>query len=401
LSPLGRSSFGFLARIAVLVLCSWILVVPSSRAQDTGGFPGFLQHLFGFGSKQQTPPKASPPTSPRRTPRRQDFVSPSATRALSAKAHVEPAFFITVLGDSLAVSAAQGLAEAFVDKPDISIKNVARDLSGLTRDDYYDWPKTARDLLAGKQRIDVAVVMMGVNDLQPLKDGDEMLDPLSEKWRSLYGQRVESLIAPLHDKHVPVLWVGLPPMPDDKVNAQAIALNELYREHVEKAGGKYIDIWDGFADQNGRYNAFGADVEGQRGRLRSGPNGMYFTKAGSRKLAQFLEVDIRRAYDKGKAQNDIAALPPDIEQQADDINAEIRREMGPDKILGNGLLSALKPETGPILSLTARPTAANAALVGTLRDLTALGRDEDRNVWLGRSAQPQVGRADDFSWPKP
>jgi uncharacterized protein len=128
---------------------------------------------------------------------------------------------------------------------------------------------------------------------------------------------------------------------------------------------------------------------------------MYFTKAGARKLAQFLEMDIRRAYDKGKAQSDIAALPPDIEQQADDINAEIRREMGADKLMGNGLPSALKPETGPILSLTARPTAANAALVGTLRDATALGGDEDRNVWLGRSAEPQVGRADDFTWPKP
>jgi uncharacterized protein len=384
----------------MLVLCSWILVVPSSRAQDTGGFPGFLQHLFGFGSKQPTPPKANPQASPRRTTRRQDFVSPSATRALSGKAHVEPTFFITVIGDNFAVSAAHGLAEAFADKPDISVKDVVRDLSGLTRDDYYDWPKAARELVAGKQRIDVAVIMMGVNDLQPLKDGDATLDPLSEKWLALYGQRVESLIAPFRDKQIPVFWVGLPPMPDDKLNTEAIALNEIYREHVERAGGKYIDTWDGFADQNGQYNAFGADVEGQRGRLRSGPNGLYFTKAGARKLAQFLEMDIRRAYDKGKAQSDIAALPPDIEQQADDINAEIRREMGADK-LGNGLRSALKPETGPILSLTARPTAANAALVGTLRDGTALGGNEDRNVSPGRSAEPQVGRADDFSWPKP
>lgn len=306
-----------------------------------------------------------------------------------------------MLGDSLAISAAQGLSEAFADKPEISITDVARDLSGLTRDDYYDWSKAARDLAAGKQRIDIAVVMMGVNDLQPLKDGGGTLDPLSEKWLELYAERIESVIAPFRDKHIPVLWVGLPPMPDEKFNAQAIALNEIYREHVERAGGKYIDIWDGFADQNGQYNAFGADVEGQRARLRSGPNGMYFTKAGSRKLAQFLEMDIRRAFDKGKTQNDIAALPPDIEQQADDINAEIRREMGADKLLGAGLPSVLKPETGPILSLTARPTAANAALVGMPGDMTALGGDQDRNGWLGRSAEPQRGRADDFKWPKP
>jgi uncharacterized protein len=306
-----------------------------------------------------------------------------------------------VLGDSLANFAAQGLSDTFADRPDISTTSVARDLSGLSSDDDYDWPKTARDLLAGKRRIDLAVIMIGINDLQPLKDGDTALDPLSDKWRALYAQRVENLIAPFREKHIPVFWVGLPSMPDDRLNAQVIALNEIYREHVEKAGGQYIDIWDGFADQNGQYNAFGPDVEGQRARLRSGASGIYFTRAGSRKLGQFLEMDIRRALDKGKPQNDIAALPPDIEQEADDINAEIRREMRVDKLLANGLPSPLKPETGPILSLTARPTAAHAALVGTFGDMSAIGRDEDHSVRLGRAAEPQLGRADDFTWPHP
>ncbi len=306
-----------------------------------------------------------------------------------------------MLGDSLAILAAQGLTDAFADRPDISITNVARDQSGLTRDDYYDWPKAARDLVAGKQKIDVAVVMIGINDLQPLKDGGVALDPLSDEWRAVYAQRVENLIAPFRDRHIPVLWVGLPSMSDDHFNSQVIALNEIYREHIEKGGGKYIDIWDGFADQNGHYNAFGPDVDGQRARLRSGASGMYFTKAGSRKLAQFLEMDIRRAADKGKPQNDIAALPPDIEQEADDINAEIRREMGVDKPLANGLSSPPRPDIGPILSLTARPSAANAALVGTFRDMSAVGRDEDRSVRLGRAAEPPLGRADDFTWPRP
>ena len=125
--------------------------------------------------------------------------------------------------------------------------------------------------------------------------------------------------------------------------------------------------------------------------LRSGPNGIYFTKAGSRKLAQFLEMDIRRTLEQQKPQNDIAALPPDIEQEADDINVEIRREMGVDKLLANGLFPPTKLETGPILSLTARPTAA---LSGSLQD-------EDRSVRLGQAAEPRLGRADDFTWPRP
>ena len=303
-----------------------------------------------------------------------------------------------MLGDSLAISAAQGLADAFANRPDVSITNLARDQSGLTRDDSYNWPKAARDLVAGKQRIDTAVVMLGINDLQPLKDGGTALDPLSDQWKALYAQRVEALVAAFRDAHIPVLWIGLPSMPDEHFNAQAIALNEIYREHVEKAGGKYIDVWDGFVDQNGQYNAFGPDVDGQSARLRSAANGIYFTKAGSRKLAQFLETDIRQAIDKGKPQNDVFALPPDIEHQAEDINEEIRREMGMDKSLANVPFSPPKPVAGPILSLTARPIAANAALVGAL---SASRQDEDRSMRLGHAAEPRLGRADDFTWPAP
>ncbi|HME85530.1 MAG TPA: hypothetical protein VKG91_13515, partial [Roseiarcus sp.] len=47
--------------------------------------------------------------------RQQDFVSTTRTRAPGSPggAPVQPTFFVSVLGDSLAVLAAQGLAEAF------------------------------------------------------------------------------------------------------------------------------------------------------------------------------------------------------------------------------------------------------------------------------------------------
>ena len=344
----ASATLALLLRIAAAALCCWILTAPASQAQNSGGFPGFLQSLFGISKPQP----AAPPNAPLRVrahkpqPRKQDFVSTTATRAPGSPggAPVTATFFVSVLGDSLGILAAQGLVDAFADKPEISIASLARDLSGLVRDDYYDWPKGARDLIAAKTKIDIAVIMVGINDLQPMKDGGETLDTLSDKWRSVYGQRVESLVAPFHDAHIPVLWVGLPSMRDDRINSQVIALNAIFREHAEKAGGRYIDIWDAFADQNGQYDAFGPDVDGQNAKLRSGPNGIYFTKAGSRKLAHFLEADIRKAFDKVKPQEDIATLPPDIEQQADDINAQIRREMGPD-ISRAGPGSGRGPET--------------------------------------------------------
>ena len=162
-------------------------------------------------------------------------------------------------------------------------------------------------------------------------------------------------MAPFQAAHIPVAWVGLPPMRTDRLNAQVVKLNEIDKEHAEKAGAKYIDIWDAFADQNGQYDAFGPNVDGQNVKLR-GADGILFTKAGARKVAHFLEAEIKRVFDKNKPQYDTATLPPDIEQAAGDINAQIRREMGaPEEPAAPGSPARLeppKPLAGPILSLT-------------------------------------------------
>ena len=45
-------------------------------------------------------------------------------------------------------------------------------------------------------------------------------------------------------------------------------LDELYRERAERAGIIYVDIWDGFVDEDGDYAVQGPDFEGQTRRLR-------------------------------------------------------------------------------------------------------------------------------------
>ena len=404
-------AFAVLLRVVAAAFCCWVLAMPASRAQNSGGFPGFLQSLFGQSAKTQAAPEPNESLRIRAHKVRkkeqdvgsrkkgQDFVSTTATRAPGSPGGepVKPTFFVSVLGDSLGILAAQGLVDAFGDKPEISIADQARDLSGLARDDYYDWSKAARDMVAAKTQIDLVVIMIGINDLQPLKDGGETLDPLSDGWRAIYAQRVENLVTPFRDAHIPVLWVGLPPMLDDRFNSQVIALNAIDREHAEMAGAKYVDVWDAFADQSGQYAAFGPDVDGQNSKLRSGPNGIYFTKAGSRKLAHFLEADIRKAFDRTRPPGDIASLPPDIEQEADDINAQIRREMGAEKSQAPGLSTTPKPSAGPILSLTAQPVSAHGELIEALGAAAGAG-EQGRVLRLGGAPAPQPGRADDFTW---
>ena len=424
-----------------------VALAGSAQAED-GGLGGFFEHLFGGGAPQQAPaPKPSDATpSPRPTAsaaRKRKKPTPVAAREPSAPtAPATPSAlatkFVYVFGDSLAISAADGLVEDLADKPTIGVVDRARDASGLVRDDYFDWPKAARELAAAKEaagretapkepspkdpaakekpaaekaalrdRPDYVVVMLGINDMQPARDGAAFVDPLSDRWKAIYGQRVQAVVAPLRAAHIPVAWVGLPPMRSDKVNGEIVELNQILKENAERAGAVFIDSFDAFADQSGQFDAFGPNLEGVKVKLR-GPDGIHFTSAGGKKLAHFLDAEIRAALGEAAPKsNDIAALPPDIGKSTDDINEQIRREMGAPKVAEpvKGPLEASKgpeeppkpaprPEAGPIASLAARPLSPGATLASST---TTAANDSERMLRAGEPAQPQAGRADDFT----
>lgn len=388
------------------------LLLASPALAEENGLGGFFSHLFG-GPPSPAPPQASPSpraseTAPRKRPRK---ATPRVARDAPPVAPVAPATpppaasqFVYVLGDSLAISAADGMAQDFGARPEIGVVNRARDASGLVRDDYFDWPKAARDLVApGKDgklaRIDMAFVMLGLNDLQPLKDGKDYVDVLSERWAAVYAQRIQALVAPLQAAHVPVVWVGLPPMRNEKVNGEIVVLNQLFKENAEKAGAKFVDIFDAFADQSGGFDAFGPNMEGRQVKLR-GPDGLHFTMAGGQKLAHFLEPEALAALKPGgPAKTDFASLPPDVSKAADDINEQIRREMTPGAPAPAAVPAAPappppKPEAGAIVSLAARPASPGAALAA----VRPSGDSEaERRLRRGDPPPAQPGRADDFS----
>jgi uncharacterized protein len=101
------------------------------------------------------------------------------------------------------------------------------------------------------------------------------------------------MIAALKTRGVPIMWVGLPAVRGAKSTSDMSYLDELYRARADKAGIAYVDIWDGFVDDQGRYVQDGPDFEGQTRRLRT-YDGVYFTKAGAEKLGHYVEHDLRR-----------------------------------------------------------------------------------------------------------
>ncbi len=204
--------------------------------------------------------------------------------------------YVLVLGDTLAEQLSQGLADEFVsERPEVAIVKKTKNNTGFVRTDIYDWTAQASALLA-KEKATAIVVLLGINDRQPLRDDSKIEEFRSDRWREIYGKRVEDFLVKLKDKNVPIFVMGLPPVRSPKMSLDAVYLNEILSERTRKVGGYFIDAWDGFVAENGDFMATGPALDGQTRRLRAS-DGVHFTKAGQRKLAHYAERELLRLFD--------------------------------------------------------------------------------------------------------
>jgi hypothetical protein len=111
-----------------------------------------------------------------------------------------------------------------------------------------------------------------------------------------------------------VYWVGLPIMRRPDVNDEAQAINEILRERASVASLKMIDVVAATADEGGNYNPYGPDITGTQRLLRQG-DGITFTPAGNRKLAHFVEREVKRDVVQARAQRSIPLAGSEAEQR--------------------------------------------------------------------------------------
>jgi hypothetical protein len=340
------------------------------------------------------------------------------------KAETPPSNTIVVMGDSMADWLAYGLEDAVTDMPGLGIVRKHRTTSGLIRYDTradMDWARAAREILATEKPAAI-VMMIGLNDRQairvqpagrgaaapppppqdqPKEDAEnpdiQIIAPEpprvangtyefhSDRWNELYIKRIDDTIAALKSKGVPVIWVGLPSMRGPKAMADSAYLNDLYRARAEKAGIIYVDVWDGFVDEGGKFAAQGPDVEGQIRRLRAN-DGVHFTKPGARKLAHYVEREIRRVM---LIRSLPVALPSD-EAMLQPLSPTLRPG-----------ITASRPLAGAIVPLTnVSVFTAEEMLGGGGARPAASDPIAARVLIKGEAVAPPKGRADDFVWPR-
>src|ERR1700738_5074523 len=216
---------------------------------------------------------------------------------------------------------------------------------------------------------------------QRARSPDGVYEFREQRWVELYNKKIEEMIGVLKSKGVPVLWVGLPVVRGPKATADTLFLDSLYRDAAGKAGFTYVDVWDGFVDEAGRFLQQGPDFEGQIRRLRS-YDGVFFTKAGARKLAHYVEREINRLL---AARSAPIALP--TEPATPDANA-LPGQPPP------------RPLAGPIVPLVASSVGTDQLLGGPESRPVAIDALAARVLVNGEPLSAAAGRADDFAWPR-
>jgi uncharacterized protein len=387
---------------------------------------------FPFFNRPYRPPNYAPAESSHAPPPR--------------KLETQPPSTVVVIGDSMADWLAYGLEEIYADNGQIGVIRNVRTNSGLIhydpRNDALQWPQAIKDIL-GTEKPNAIVIMLGLNDRVPVREraaapgrdakpaappqaatapaqhgedgksatesppdaapkSDEQpgdtadarhaapgasYDFRTDEWAALYKKRIDEMIAAAKSKGVPVIWVGLPAVRGPRATSDMSYLDDLYHAEADKAGIAYVDIWDGFVDENGRYAVEGPDFEGQIRRLRTG-DGVHFSKYGALKLAHLVDQQLSRIMANPAA---TVALP------APQASAPAKPGAGG------------RPAVGPVLPLTAADGAAGdvlgggdgSNLMGGGSHATA-SEDSTASSVLVRGDQLPAppGRADNFAWPQ-
>ncbi|MGH9113163.1 MAG: DUF459 domain-containing protein, partial [Acidimicrobiales bacterium] len=168
--------------------------------------------------------------------------------------------------------------------------------SGLTRHDYYDWPRA----LAGDvvdQRSEVVVAVFGSNDAQGivLPDGTPIQQMSDLRWAAEYRRRVAAVMDQLRADDRLVVWVTLPPMRDPDFDGRIDLINRIYQD--EAAARPWVTVVEA-ADVLGDEGEFADLLPDGSGGLEDVrlADGVHLTRDGGDRLAvEVLDVVKARA----------------------------------------------------------------------------------------------------------
>ncbi len=186
---------------------------------------------------------------------------------------------VLMLGDSLMGGVVVGLRQRL--SRDYKVVDRHKASTGLSNQQYFDWPLTAGQATAETHPAWV-VIHLGGNDGQDILFQGRWLRFGSEEWKREYQARAENLIRGVKAAapQARVVWLGLPAMRPEKYEAKSVLIASLQRAASQNQGAAYVD---GRQALGGAYSKDGVGYDGRRQVWRL-DDGIHYSRAGGVEL---------------------------------------------------------------------------------------------------------------------
>ncbi len=239
--------------------------------------------LAGAWSSSSTRPKSETrPTSPAPTNASSTSTSLDLDRGLPAliTPTAEAPLRVIEIGDSLGIDLGLQLRAQLDATGVVDTIVLSQGDSGLCNATYYDWPDhLAVDL--GTYHPEFVVVFVGANDDQGMYVNGTPAAPDTPAWKIAYAGRVDLILKEAGRAGARVVWVGMPPMGDEDLDAAVQVENGIFEQEVPKYPGTlYVSSATTLGNAEGGYQSTGADGQGNSVDTRTA-DGVHLTSAGA------------------------------------------------------------------------------------------------------------------------
>jgi hypothetical protein len=203
----------------------------------------------------------------RRRAAKQSFVQPTRRRPLR----------LLVTGDS----EAEFLGQRLVDQSPpglLKVDTVARNGTGLTNPDFFNWEVNAKQEIASRDP-DAVVMAIGGNDGFNVEAGGHLYGPQDPGWRTEYARRAAVVMRVFTSNGKrPLYWVPPPTARDPEFNSIYANQNRAVEQAANAVrGARYVDV---FSTLNGGRYSDSLTIDGERVLARQ-PDGVHFTRDGA------------------------------------------------------------------------------------------------------------------------
>jgi lysophospholipase L1-like esterase len=192
---------------------------------------------------------------------------------------------VLIIGDSLGIDMGGPLQNDLANTGVVQATLDARESTGLTRPDYFNWPAELQTDL-GTAHPQFVVIMMGANDPQDFP-GPPDVPYSSPQWNVMYTARVAAFMHLAQSTGATVIWIGMPPMQSPQLSSEMADIDSIDQHQAALATPHvdFISSWTLLGTAQGAYTPFITNGAGQVVNVRT-PDGIHLTPAGGEVLSQ-------------------------------------------------------------------------------------------------------------------